>query len=314
MRRDAALAAVATALAAALWFAAGAAAEELENDAVYIPTPGAASLAVRNPLGTVRLRGWDQPQLRIIAAKRAGSAAMLARLKVRVDLVDGRVRVTTGFYLNDASFNSLPLAGSAIDLTIDAPRAVALSAATFTGEIEAEGFRAGAQLSSQEGEIRVADVDGAVDTRSLDGRQAFQSIRGSLVANGVVGDMELASIDGESVEATVYKGRIVARDLRTAVVRLRSTHGTIVYVGALRPDGRYELATHDGDVHLQLRPAPFQVTMRAPSVKSGFALVGGASGPGLWSGEYRVASAETTASPSLELVSAAGEVVLAPYR
>src|SRR5262245_24485258 len=120
-------------LAPLLAIGAGSAhAEDLESDAVYIPAPQTASIAVRNPLGTVKLAGWDQPQIRIIAHKRAGSRTMLERLKVRVDLDGGDVRVTTGFYLSDGAFTPLPLQDGAIDLTIDAPRRAALTALTFS--------------------------------------------------------------------------------------------------------------------------------------------------------------------------------------
>jgi hypothetical protein len=287
--------------------------EELEHDAVYLPAPAANVLDVRNPLGTVRLRAWDQPQVRIVAEKHAQAAPLLERLKVRVDLVNGRYRITTGFYLADETFSPLPLTGGGIDLTIDAPRGVALAAATFTGDIEASGFRAGARLSSQEGRIRVADMEGRIDTRTLDGSQWFREIRGSLAASGVTGDVELASIEGDSVDASVYKGQIVAREVHAAVVRLRTTVGTIVLVGALRPDARYDLATHDGDVRLVLRPAPFRVIARAPTVRSGFPLAEAQASllapdgqTALRVGDYAGGGA------SLELVSARGAVDLRP--
>ena len=73
--------------------AAAARAEDLESDAVYLPAETTSAMAVRNPLGTVKLQGWDRPQIRIIAHKRAGSRALLERLKVRVDLDGGDVRL-----------------------------------------------------------------------------------------------------------------------------------------------------------------------------------------------------------------------------
>ena len=47
--------------------------------------------------------------------------------------------------------------------------------------------RSGARLSSQGGQIRASDVVGAVDTRTLKGKQWLEAIRGTLLASGVVG-------------------------------------------------------------------------------------------------------------------------------
>jgi hypothetical protein len=291
-----------------LLVAVAARADDMEGDAVYLPMPGGESLTVKNPLGALRVRGWDQPQIRIVAQKRARTEAVLERLKVRVNVVEGRVEVATGVYLADGAWHPLPQAGAAIDLTIDAPRRMALEASTFAGDLDASGFRSGARLASQEGEIRAADIEGPVDTRSLEGRQSLQSIHGKLAASGVEGDVDLQSIEGESVDASVYKGQITAREVRTTVVRLRTTVGTIVFVGALAPGGRYELATHDGEVRMRLKAQPFRLVARAPRVESGFTLTGGEARPGLLRGEFR------GGGPSLELASATGAVLIQPER
>jgi hypothetical protein len=119
-----------------------------------------------------------------------------------------------------------------------------------------------------------------------------------------VGDLELASVEGETVDATVYKGQIVAREVRGAAVRLRTTVGDIVFIGALRPNGRYELATLDGDVRLSLRPAPFRVEARAPTVSSRFPLVRGAAG--------LRAAGFPDGGATLRLTSERGEIELGP--
>ena len=249
-------------------------ADEMESDAVYLPATGVRSLIVRNPLGTVRVQGWDRPEVRIIANKRAGAPLVLDRLRVRADAGGGRVRIMTGFYMADGTFNPLPLQGAAIDLVIDAPRDVGLAVATFRGDVEASGFRAGAHLSSQQGHIRVADIEGPVDTRAFDGNQWFEAIRGSLAASGVDGDMDLADIRGEQVGATVFRGRVTAREVDAELVELHTTVGDVVFVGMLRPGATYDLATRDGNVRMVLSGSTgFQLTVRAPTMRSGFPLL-----------------------------------------
>ena len=285
-----------------------AAADELEGDAVYIPMPAGESLSVRNPMGSVRVRGWDQAEVRVIVQKRAQKTALLDRLRVRVHLDGGRLEVATGVYLQDGGWMPLPLSGTAIDLTIDAPRAMALRAATFAGGIDAAGLRAGARLNSQGGPIHVADVQGAVESRALDGRQSFQQIRGRLAASGITGDVDLEAIDGETVDAKVYKGTITARAVRSPVVRLRTTVGTIVFIGGLQPGGRYELSTHDGDLRLTLPATPFRLAVRSASFRSALPIEVAERGESTLRGQHR------GGGPSLDLVSQSGAVLIDALR
>src|SRR5207248_2500103 len=110
------------------------------------------------------------------------------------------------------TFRSLPVAhgeeGAAgpppgIDLTVDAPRDVTLRASTWSGDIEATGFRSGAVLSSRGGEVHASDIDGEVRTNALRGKQRLSAIRGNVEADGVTGDVELDSVDGDLLEAKV---------------------------------------------------------------------------------------------------------------
>ena len=217
------------------------------------------------------------------------------------------LRITTGVYFKGNVWRPVPLAGAGIDLTIDAPRGVSLKAVTFGGDIDASGFRSGARLESQHGEIRAADLEGRVDTRTAQGRQTLQGIHGSVEASGIDGDVELESIEGETLDATVYHGQITARGLRTPVVRLRTTHGAVIFLGALLPGGRYELSSLSGDLKVQLCPSPFRLVARAGGTISAgaFTLTSARSSRGLLEGEWR------GGGPSLELASAQGSVVLA---
>lgn len=296
-------------------------ADDLEGDVVYLPMPAGETLTVENRLGTLRLRGWDEPQVRIVATKRAREAGMLDRLKVRVDLRGGKLSITAGVYFSDG-WRPVPLAGAGIDLTIDAPRSMTVRASTFHGFIDAAGFQAGAHLESQQGEIRAADIRGPVDTRSLEGRQLLQGIHGPLDANGIEGDLDLEAIDGETLGATVYKGQITAREVRSPVVRLRATVGSIIFVGGLMRGGHYDLDTIDGDVRLVLRPTPFRLLARAPmgKITSGFTLLrvrrtsgapgetGAGEAAGQLEGEFQGGGA------LLELVSAKGSISLTAGR
>jgi DUF4097 and DUF4098 domain-containing protein YvlB len=295
---------------AAAWLVASMAtvtvrAEESEVSFAYVPAPAAESVTVEQPLGNLALRGWDKPEVRIVATKRAATAAGLDRLRVNVELRDGRIRVRTGVRIGD-SFRPLPAAegGGRIDLAIEAPRQATLHATTFSGDIDAAGFRAGAELASSGGEVRANDIEGQLRTHALKGRQRLTAIRGDVAADGVTGDLELDSVDGDVLDARVVEGQVVARQVRTPVVRLFSTAGGILFVGSVRPGGRYELRAEQGDVRLVVTRAPLSLTARAPAgrVTSAFRL--GHMTPTLVTGEL------LGGGPAVELTAANGNVFI----
>ncbi len=283
-------------------------AEETEDNFVYMPAPQQEALIIEQPMGKLIINGWDKPEVRIHSHKHAPNVASLERLRVNVEMNNGRVRIRTGVRVGE-TFRGLPPAsaeGGGIDLSIDAPRGVTVQARTWNGDLEANGFRAGAELASKRGEVRARDIKGKVHTNADFGRQRLSSITGDVDAHGVTGDLELDTVDGDVLEANVVDGQITARDVRTPVVRLLSTAGGIVFIGTVRAGGRYELTAMDGDVRLELERVPFTIAARASlKVKSSFQLVGKVT-PRDVRGEF------LGGGPQLELTALHGNVLVSP--
>lgn len=285
-----------------------AAAEETEVSFVYVPVQKAESLTIDQPVGALALHGWDKPEVRIVARKHAPDRATLEQLRVNFEMIDGRIRVRAGLRVGNV-FRALPAAATAgIDLTVDAPRGVSLRATTWSGDIDASGFRAGAELSSRGGEVHASDIEGEVRTAALRGRQRLSAIRGNVEADGITGDVELDAVDGELLEVKVVDGQITARRIRSPLVRLFSSSGGVVLIGSTRPGARYEITARRGDVRLVLSPSPFSVNARAPSglVRNGFTLGHAVGSPTTLQGDY------LGGGPQLELTALRGDVILQP--
>jgi Toastrack DUF4097 len=295
-------------LALAALSPAAARADETEENFVYMPAPNAESLTIDQPLGRLTVNGWDSPEVRIHSTKRARDGATLDKLKVSVDMADGKIRIQTGIRVGE-QFRPMPVSSASIDLTIDAPRGASLNATTWSGDLNASGFRSGAALASSSGEVRARDIQGKVRSRALKGRQWLEAIHGDVEARGDgPGDLELVHIDGDVLDATAVEGQITARQISTPVVRLYATAGGVVFIGTLRPGGRYQLKVLDGNVRLELKPAPFTVEASASGrIESGFALRGQVA-PNHVRGEFQ------GGGPALELAADHGDVVLQPLR
>ena len=288
-------------------FAGPAVAEETEVTFAYVPAPNAESIVIEQPMGRLQLNGWDKPEVRIVAKKHARDAATLDQLRVNVEMQDGHIHVRTGVRV-DNSFHPLPSGEAGIDLTIDVPRHVSLRATTWAGNIDASGFRAGAELSSRGGEVHASDIEGRVRTTCLRGKQRLSSIHGDVEADGVTGDVELDTIDGETLEAKVVEGQITARAITTPVVRLFSSLGGVVMMGTTRPGARYEITARDGNVRLVLKRVPFTIDARAPrgTITNGFNLANAVGSPTSLRGEHLGGGAQ------LDLLAAHGDIIVQP--
>ncbi len=284
-------------------------AEETEVTFATVPAPNAETIVIEQPQGRLSLHGWDKPEVRVVARKHAKDAATLEQLRVNFEMQDGNIRIRTGIRVGDG-FRPVPAAADAgIDLTVDAPRRVNLRARTWAGDIDVSGFRAGAELSSRGGEVHASDIEGEVRTEALKGKQRLSAIHGNVEADGITGDVELDTVDGEVLEVKVVEGQIVARRVRSPLVRLFSSSGGVVMIGSTRPGARYEITAGQGDVRLVLERAPFTVNARAVgggAIKNGFKLSNVVGSPTSLTGEF------LGGGPQLELTAAHGNVVLEP--
>jgi hypothetical protein len=234
---------------------------------VVVPAPAAEMVRIDNPLGRVEIRAWSHPgEVHIIAEKRAASAEALDRLRVHYTAwQSGEISVESRVELGGRE-RSLPLSGSRVDMIVEVPPELGIDAKTFGGDLSASGLRAGARLETTGGRIGVSDVRGGVVTRQLRGGQTVSAVDGDVDLDGVEGEMSLRGVGGGHVDARMVDGNIRAEDIRSAVVRLTTTTGAIVFVGLLRPTAHYDLRSYAGDVRIipVVDPSGFELHARSP--------------------------------------------------
>ena len=266
---------------------------------LIVPVSGAELVRIDNPLGRVEVRAWSRPgEIHIIADKRAASAEALDRLRVHYTAwQNGEISVETRVELGGRE-RSLPLSGSGVDMIVEVPPEIGIEAKTFGGDLTASGLRGGARLETTGGRIGVSDVRGGVVTRQLKGGQTVSSVDGDIDLDGVEGDMDLHAVGGGRLDARMVDGSIRAEDIRSAMVRLTTTTGQIVFIGLLRPSAHYDLRSYAGDIRVipVVDPAGFELRSRSAfPVESGIAMrtlwrQGKRCAPRRWRSPSRVAA------------------------
>jgi hypothetical protein len=235
--------------------ARGAPASVSERSRLSIEPSGHAikRLSIENPLGDVKVEGYDGTAIQIETHKEAPDEDALDRLHISlVPNPDGTVAIKT---TADGGKEVKPVARGAvrIDLVIRAPRDARVEAAVSSGSLEVTNMDAGSDLDTGSGPIWVRNVQGEVLTHSISGTTRLAQVFGSVDAQTLTSDLDLDTIGGERLIASVHHGRIDGRRVRARNVELTTTEGKIVLEAEAALRGRIVVSSFKGDVDVQLR-------------------------------------------------------------
>jgi hypothetical protein len=228
--------------------------EAVERSRVEVAPAGHAfkQLTVDNPLGDVRVEGYDGTSIRIETRKRAPDEDTLDRLRVSlVPNPDGTVRITTT--ADPMESHAVARAMVRIDLVIRAPRDARVDAAVIAGKLEVEDMDAGGELDTASGAISVHNVSGELWTHSVSGPTSLAQVFGSVDAATVSADLDLDTIGGERLIASANHGKIAGRRVRARNIELTTTEGKIVLEAEASLHGRIVVSSLRGDVDVRLR-------------------------------------------------------------
>jgi Putative adhesin len=210
-------------------------------------------LAIENPLGDVKIEGYDGTAIQIESHKVAPDEDALDRLHISlVPNPDGTVSIKT---TADGGKEVHPVGRAAvrIDLLIRAPRAAHVEAAVTSGTLEVTDMDAGGDLDTGSGPILVRNVQGEVMTHSISGATRLAQVFGSVDAQTLSSDVDLDTIGGERLVASVHHGRIDGRRVRARDIELTTTEGRIMLEAEAALRGHIVVSSFKGDVDVQLR-------------------------------------------------------------
>jgi hypothetical protein len=210
-------------------------------------------LSIENPLGDVKVEGYDGTAIQIEAHKFAPDDDALDRLHISlVPNPDGTVTIRT---TADGGKEVRPVARGAVrlDLVIRAPRDARVEAAVGSGALEVVNMDAGGDLDTGSGPISVRNVQGEVLTHSVSGATRLVQVFGSVDAQTLSSDLDLDTIGGERLIASVHHGRIDGRRVRARDVELTTTDGRILLEAEAALRGHLVVSSFKGDVDVQLR-------------------------------------------------------------
>ena len=210
-------------------------------------------ISIENPLGDVRVEGYDGTAIQIETRKQGPNDEAIDRLRVSlVPNPDGTVRMKTT--ADGGPENATLARGSVrIDLIVRAPRDARIEAVSSAGALEVMNMDAGGDLESASGRITVKNVAGEISTNSVSGQTSLSQVFGSVDAQIISNDLALDSIGGERLVASVNHGKIEGRRVRSRNIELSTIDGKINFEGEASVRGHFIISSLRGDIEVKLR-------------------------------------------------------------
>lgn len=127
-----------------------------------VPAADSPTVHVKNAVGGVTVRGWDKPEVDIVAVKNARSLADVKNIHINVEVRGSDVAVTTVDNTGGGFWH-----GGGVGYTIMVPANSALDIANETGGIRISGVRGNVVARAATGGMQ-ADLGRVAGNRSID--------------------------------------------------------------------------------------------------------------------------------------------------
>ena len=208
-------------------------------------------LSLVNVRGTVKVVGWDKPEVAVVAVKRLGTymGAQQAFEETSVvmeqqgPVVSLRTRMARGF--NPFAWIGLGTTPPEVDYTVQAPVKSEVAVRTVSGPVQ------------------ITDIQGSVYVRSVNGDLYLQNITGNAMVHSVNGRFSGQELAG-NLGARTVDGAISVRGSRLASLSARTVSGDISLESPLDPRGTYSAKSVSGSLHLFL-PTDTRATIQLSS-------------------------------------------------
>lgn len=208
--------------------------------------------------GNVVVRGWDRQEVQARTTQAS-----------RIDLRPSRGAQTQKgvdvFVANDAE-GYREGCDSTSDVELDVPRGASVHVKVREGDVDATGV-AELRVDSLNGDVDARRITRATEVSCLSGDVSLSDSKGRARLRSVSGSVDVMnvapSVATDDLVALSTSGDVTLDGVGHASVRGTTTSGNVRMTGALASGGAYDLATHSGDVTLQLpEDASFRVNAR----------------------------------------------------
>jgi len=203
---------------------------------------------------------------------------MLQLVQVEVTERAGRADVRTRYPRNDEQRNNRRNFNVSVAYNVAAPAGTRISIESISGNIKVTDIKGDVSANTVSGDVRITGSGRINAAKTISGTVeiADAQIDGALESSSVSGDVIMRRVTARRLDASSVSGNIKFDDLQCDRVSAKSVSGSVAFVGALVKNGRYDLGSFSGEVHLYLSGGTgFEIDANSSSgdVRSDFDIV-----------------------------------------
>ena len=200
-----------------------------------------ATIEIENTSGSVRVRGWDQNQVRVSGTIGDDVEELVVEGRDRRILIEVEIPDRSGWRNRDIDSR----------LEVWVPKGARLDIETVSASIEVDDFDGQLEAESVSGSIEVSGSPTKVEAESVSGSIRLQGVDTSVVAESVSGSIRLDGVSNR-VEASTVSGSIDVRAGEIERGEFETVSGTVEITCTLGRGARLDAGSHSGNVTLEL--------------------------------------------------------------
>ena len=200
------------------------------------PVSKNASLMLTNYTGTISVKSWQNPEVKVSCTKYSQN------VEIDTELTGSKVRVATHVLDKLAAADK-----NRVDYQVYVPEETTLEILNNMGTVDVENIKGSVKVDVIEAAVKITGVQGGVQATSLGSKVAISESSGPIQTTTVSGDIVFSKLDSNSVTAN-------------------STLGNISYEGDFARLGNYRFSTNEGVILVQC-PDQASVEWNARTVK-----------------------------------------------
>jgi len=199
-----------------------------------LPLSRNGAVEIQIHAGEIIVTGWSRSEVKVRATSERG--------QVRVDASPSYIEIGTRGRRSRHGDTRVE---------VSVPEGTRLTVAAGSADVSVRGVKGEVAVATTTGDVVIDDASTRVSFESMSGDVQISRVQGDLRGEAMSGEIGVTDVSG-GVEVETVSGDLTLHDVRSRSVRAETVSGSVEFEGRTERGGRYDFASHSGDVRLVL--------------------------------------------------------------
>ena len=202
-----------------------------------LPLSRNGAVEIRLHSGEIIVTGWSRNEVKVRATSERGQLRLEAspsHIEIGAHNIRGRLGDT--------------------QVEVSVPEGTRLTVSAHSSNVSVRGVKGEVEVTTMNGDVVIDDASSRVGFESVSGDVQISRVQGDLRGEAMSGEIDVTDVTGD-VEIETVSGDLTLRNVRSKYVRAETVSGSVEFDGRTEAGGRYDFASHSGDVRLVLPAA-----------------------------------------------------------